>query len=352
MKSTIFSGEVKSGQGKGVHFTQLDWVRNQCQEKLGIAPYPGTFNLVLKNSEEIVRWKTLRKKTDIVVNPPDSQYCAAHSYPVRINSFLPGAIIYPNVSDYPENQLEIISPLHLRQTFGLTDGDIVQIEIDRPLEIQAVIFDIDGTLIDTLEAYRVCTEKAFAPLQIPITTNIIRHYFATHQPFWKSLLPTDTSKHKLTVDDLETKALQYFPDALRKYGKIIPSLSQTIDQLCSKGLKLGIFTGSTSEVLEPLKKQNLLSCFHAITTAEDIKHHKPHPEGLQHCLRQLKVKPTEAVYVGDTTMDIQACRATGTKSVAVLSGAGDCSKLAAEGPDRIIHSHQNLPAIVNRKSEK
>ena len=352
MKATIFSGEIRNGQGKGVHFTQLDWVRHQCQEKLGIEPYPGTFNLILKNSEEIIRWKKLRKKTGISITPPDSQHCAAHSSPVRINSFLPGAIIYPNVSDYPEDKLEIISSIHLRQTFSLTDGDIVQIEINHPLEIQAVVFDIDGTLIDTLEAYRICTEKAFAPLKIPITTNIIRHYFATHQPFWESLLPTDTSNHILAAADLETKALQYFPDALRKYGQIIPSLSQTIAKLCSKGLKLGIFTGSTSEVLEPLKKQNLLSYFHAITTAEDINHHKPHPEGLQHCLRQLKVEPTEAVYVGDTTMDIQACRAAGTKSIAVLSGAGDCSKLAAEGPDRIIHSHRNIPAIVSRKYEK
>ncbi len=347
MKATVFSGEVRSGQGKGVHFTQLDWARRQFQEKLGIEPHPGTFNLVLRHPEELARWQSLREEAGIVIEPPDPQSCAARSYPVRINAFLPGAVIHPNVPDYPNDQLEIISALHLRQALDLKDGDLVQIEVNRPLEVRAVVFDVDGTLIDTLEAYRVCTEKAFAPLGVPVTIDIIRHYFATHQPFWESLLPADQADRETILPNLEAEALRHFPDALQTHGKVFPNLAQTLHRLRRKSLKLGIFTGSTCAVLEPLREQDLLSCFDAVTTGEDIDRHKPHPEGLHHCLRQLGVEPREAAYVGDTTMDIQACRAAGTKSIAVLTGAGDCSALAAEGPDWTIHSHRQLPAIVN-----
>ena len=53
-----------------------------------------------------------------------------------------------------------------------------------------------------------------------------------------------------------------------------------------------------------------------------------------------------AAYVGDTPIDIQASRAAGMASVAVLSGAGDSALLSAEGPDRIIHSHARLSEIL------
>jgi len=83
-------------------------------------------------------------------------------------------------------------------------------------------------------------------------------------------------------------------------------------------------------------------------TGKDVTRRKPAPEGLLKCATALRIAPHEAVYVGDTPLDVQASRAAGMASVGVLSGAGDSALLSATGPDWIVHSHTGLPEIILR----
>lgn len=114
-------GEVASGLGEGARFTSLDWAQAEFERKLGYLPYPGTFNVRLNDAG----WRQLRSllgpTEGIAITPPEG-FCAAVCYPVWIRG-VPGAVILPDVADYPEDKIEILAPVELRSALNVSDGD-------------------------------------------------------------------------------------------------------------------------------------------------------------------------------------------------------------------------------------
>jgi len=109
---------------------------------------------------------------------------------------------------------------------------------------------------------------------------------------------------------------------------------------------LGIATGFDEASYEPLHREGLIGYFAAAVTGGDVEPRKPDPEVLLECAAALGVEPPEAVYVGDTPLDIAAAKAAGMAAVAVLTGAGDSALLSRSGPDRIIASVALLPDLL------
>ncbi len=128
----MISGHIVSGLGQGTSFTQVDWAREQFIVKLGIDPYPGTLNLKLNTSPNMEKWIELKKLPGVPIVFPDAKWCDARCYPVRIGGRIPGAIIFPEVPNYAETQIEIIAALPLREHLSLADGDQLSLEITRP----------------------------------------------------------------------------------------------------------------------------------------------------------------------------------------------------------------------------
>ncbi len=121
------TGRIKSGTGKATFFTQLDWVQRQCGEKLGFKPYPGTLNLeVAKDSHSSLR--RLREEDGVELIPPDPDYCRARAIGIRLGD-IAGALIIPagEVNVHGENIVEILAPVHIKETLGLYDGDLLTI---------------------------------------------------------------------------------------------------------------------------------------------------------------------------------------------------------------------------------
>ncbi len=114
-----------SGLGQGASFTGLSWAREHFLAKLGIDPYPGTLNLILDSEPERAKWREWKDRNGIVLSAPDDQWCDAWCYPVRIGGRLAGAIVVPDVADYPSDQIEIISPQSVRGTLALGDNDVL-----------------------------------------------------------------------------------------------------------------------------------------------------------------------------------------------------------------------------------
>lgn len=110
----------------------LDWVRNTLQEKLGFSPFPATLNLRL-SEEEAALWKEIRNGTEgIDFPPPDPSFCSARLFRVIIEAVGPGrlsgAVLLPEVEDYPADKVEIVAPLRLKDHFGIRDGDRMTLE--------------------------------------------------------------------------------------------------------------------------------------------------------------------------------------------------------------------------------
>ncbi len=127
------TGKIVSGAKQGAFFTQLDWVKEQCAEKLGFTPWPGTLNLEIPvDSMSLI--EELRPEEGIELVPPDSNYCSGRVFPVSVSG-IPGAIVLPaeDVRVHGENIIEIISPKWLKEALGVKDGDLVTLTINQGL---------------------------------------------------------------------------------------------------------------------------------------------------------------------------------------------------------------------------
>ncbi|WP_018989891.1 DUF120 domain-containing protein [Aromatoleum toluclasticum] len=122
-------GEVTQGLGEGSRFTAIDWVVAEFRQKLGFIPWPGTFNLRMRGGAWDWARAHLRAATGIAITPRDG-FCAAKCFGVSIAGHLTGAVVFPEMPDYPDDKFEIVAPLPIRETLGLQDGDLVNLRLD------------------------------------------------------------------------------------------------------------------------------------------------------------------------------------------------------------------------------
>jgi len=121
-------GVVTRGINQALFFTEIPWVKKQFIDKLGIDPYPGTFNITVMASDRD-KLNQIREAKGIKIIPEDKNFCAASSFPVLINRQIRGAVIIPQVHDYPPEKMEIISTENIKGALSLNDGDQVEIEV-------------------------------------------------------------------------------------------------------------------------------------------------------------------------------------------------------------------------------
>ena len=134
MKSTAsgsvsIEGRITEGLRESSSFTQLPWVRKQFIVKLGIDPYPGTLNLDVVNTEDMKKVREIKRKKGIEIIPNEPGFCSAKCFHVLVCGKIEGALIIPQVPNYPESKLEIISSCKIRDFLSLEVGDPVPVEI-------------------------------------------------------------------------------------------------------------------------------------------------------------------------------------------------------------------------------
>lgn len=131
MKQLVLTGKIISGAGEGAYFTQIDWVQQQCEAKLGFKPYPGTLNLEISEEYLSIVKSLDQKKTGIELISPDPNFCNARIFPVSLGD-ISGAIILPEekVRVHPKNIIEIIAPLSIKAYLNVKDGDFILFTIN------------------------------------------------------------------------------------------------------------------------------------------------------------------------------------------------------------------------------
>jgi CTP-dependent riboflavin kinase len=124
-ENLVITGKIVSGAGQGAFFTQIDWVQQQCDEKLGLKPYPGTLNLEIP-ARDLPIIESLDREKGIELISPDPKFCNAKAFAVSLGE-INGAIIMPEekVRVHPQNIIEIIAPLNIKAALDVRDGDLV-----------------------------------------------------------------------------------------------------------------------------------------------------------------------------------------------------------------------------------
>ena len=193
--------------------------------------------------------------------------------------------------------------------------------------INALLFDWDGTLVDSAHLGLTAFEKTFSELGVVFAHEI---YEAKYSPNWYSTYEALGLPKELwqTADDLW----------IRHYGEQSASLTdgvgETLLTLHKKGYQLGIVTsGSRSRVSREVQQSVLRDAFKVIICNEDIVNKKPDPEGLVLAMRELNVNPSRCAYVGDAPEDIEMGRRGNVMTVGVRSTYPSSARVLAANPD-------------------
>ncbi len=226
----------------------------------------------------------------------------------------------------------------------------------KKLKVAAVIFDLDGTLIDSIDIYFMIVETALERLQLPAVSRDQILAAAESEDFnWELVLPPEALNRKETVIDEAWAVInEIAPQMFADNSNLIRGADHTIRNLASERLKIGLVTSTRRQHLktkmQPLNDAGISGLFEVIITSDDVEKRKPAPDPLIACARKLGLQPANCAYVGDTAGDIKAGKAAGMRTVGVLTGFDDYESLTRENPDAIIDSVQNLGTIIAASS--
>jgi HAD superfamily hydrolase (TIGR01549 family) len=226
----------------------------------------------------------------------------------------------------------------------------------KKLKVDAVIFDLDGTLIDSIDIYFAIVENALQKLHMPAVSRGQILAAAESEDFkWELVLPQEVLNDKQTIiDEVWTVINEIAPQMFADNLDLIRGADHTIKDMASNGLKIGLVTSTQRRYLkikmQPLKNSGVAGLFDVIITSDDVEKRKPSPDPLIACAEQLDLQPINCVYVGDTVTDMKAGKAARMRTIGVLTGFDDYESLNRENPDAIIDSVQKLGTVIATSS--
>ncbi len=180
----------------------------------------------------------------------------------------------------------------------------------------AVVFDLDGTLVDSMPMVLRAFAHALAPFREPLTGE---------QLFLRLGAPPERTFRELLEDDAQVpEAMQRLADYSNTHWHLITPFEGVypfFERLRTAGRELALWTGrdrSSSEVI--LREQRLAPALREIVCGDDLETHKPHPEGLVEIMRRLAVLPAQTLYVGDADVDVLAGSEIGVRTILIRHG--------------------------------
>jgi pyrophosphatase PpaX len=181
--------------------------------------------------------------------------------------------------------------------------------------LEAVIFDVDGTLVDTYHLYLEAYRRALIP-------------FLDREPTFEDFIARRpaSERHFLVEWIGEQNATACHAEMCRYYAELhgalcegmYPGVREMLQALRSADIKVGLVTGKGRNTWATTRELLGIEDFPVIVTDDDTRHPKPHPEGLEIALKALRVDPGGAVYIGDSRSDMEAGNRAGMHVAAAL----------------------------------
>jgi HAD superfamily hydrolase (TIGR01509 family) len=214
------------------------------------------------------------------------------------------------------------------------------------LRVRAVIFDMDGTLADSIGHYYelACQIAEIAEVPPPSRERVCELMGAGDPDLLRKLLPPDFPDFEQVVGRIARDLLPRWRKAAESIDPL-PGCVDLLRDLHARGQRLGVAT-SSGRALPYLDRWGVRHVFHTVVGREDHRERKPHPEVVLRCLDGLGIAADEAVYVGDSPIDVEAGRRAGVHTVGVLTGTSRREVLAAVSPDHILDSAVDLLALL------
>lgn len=214
---------------------------------------------------------------------------------------------------------------------------------ERLAGIEAVLFDLDGTLIDTVELIRVSFRHATRTVlgqELPDEVTMANVGQPLAQQF-RDMAPEHAEEllrvyRAFNMEHHDTLALAY------------PGTVETLSELAERGIPMGIVTSKGTQAAERgIELFGIGRFMSVVVTADDVEIHKPEPYPIHFAAGLLGVESVDCAYVGDSPHDMQAGISAGAVAIAALWGAFEPHEVLAPGPAFALSSIRDLVPLLD-----
>ncbi len=208
--------------------------------------------------------------------------------------------------------------------------------------IKGVIFDLDGTLIDSYPLTTVAFKEVLRKWgNVELTDDEIYLSFGPPEKVIFRRYVRDENLEKCYLD-----YVKIFEENSEKI-KVFEGIKEVLSELKRLEFPIGIFTGRGRELsLKLLKLKGLSQFIKDLVSSEDVPNPKPYPDGVEEVCRRLGLKPPGCLHVGDSFMDIISGKRAGAITAGALWGARNVERLLKEEPCFIFKSPKEILRIV------
>jgi pyrophosphatase PpaX len=210
----------------------------------------------------------------------------------------------------------------------------------------ALLFDLDGTQIDSIELILSSARSAFEGFQGRAPTD----------DEWRALIGrplTDSFREFVPHEpEIERLVARYREHQLLHHDRLVRAYDgvvTVIEQFAREGYPMALVTSKADWLARrALVHVGLDEAIPVVVGCDSTSRHKPHPEPVHHALGLLRAEANGAIFVGDSPHDVEAGQGAGVYTIGVTWGAFSVEEMTRSGADLVIHDIQQLPPAVER----
>jgi phosphoglycolate phosphatase len=216
--------------------------------------------------------------------------------------------------------------------------------------MQLIIFDLDGTLVDSLPDLTLAVNAAMADYgRPPVPRERVAPWVGRGSRVLLQLALAhhgiDTAAADFDFEPAFARFMVHYGEHLLGESRLYDGVADTLALLSERGLKLAVCTNKPERFVAPLLQAlGVGGYFDALLGGDSLAERKPHPLPLLHLARQFDCDVGHCLMVGDSRHDVDAARAAGMAVVGVSYGYGGAREFEESPPDRVFDSMAELPA--------
>ena len=221
------------------------------------------------------------------------------------------------------------------------------------MQVRCVIFDLDGTLVESAPDIQASINLMLQELNLPsISLQQARDWMGNgaDQLIMRALTPKVDDEPDVNLFDKARELFRDFYDQkLCEESYIFPGAIEGLNALYNHGITMAVVTNKPRRFTPPLLKAlELESYFKFVICGDDLPVKKPNPQAILNILSESNLAPKQAILVGDSASDINAAKAANIKSFCVNYGYHQGKGVDALGADYIIHSIAEIPQYIRK----